>query len=217
MYSLPIQACVQLHPRPPLFVSVPGSVIHRFEALNFQFPFPAKRILNKAYLCHFPFRIRAGNMSERKESESEVFQTLQKDFINLIDLATLVPQLNAKSLLTSDEEYKLTYQETPPGQRKIFLTQILRSKGHGTPHVVLECLRAETLHRGHAELAEKLSSFLAREDGTCHGDDDTISSPACASPAMASGLHDATTLQSLSSNFHGEDNACAPMHFGVLL
>lgn len=146
-------------------------------------------------------------MSESEtESVSDVFQALQKDFIDLIDLDTFVPQLNAKGLLTSDEEYVLTYQETPPGRRKTTLTQFLRSKGRDARDLVLECLRAEKTHTGHAELAKKLDDFLSGSDGTCHRYDGTHSYPPCGSQPMHIGLCDATstTTESSSSNFCGE-------------
>ena len=107
---------------------------------------------------------------------ASVFQTLQKDFISLIDLGTLVPELNARRLLTSDEEYLLLNENTPPRKRITYLTHILRAKGCSTPELVLECLEAEKQHLGHAELSKILKRQLGEESGS-HGRADVVTPP----------------------------------------
>ena len=92
----------------------------------------------------------------------EVFQRLHQDFLDNVDLKTLLPLLNRKKLLTDGDEQELTNELHRPRDRIRKLTQLLRQKGPQCPSEVLDCLRQEKSHSGHAHLARLLHDFMQR-------------------------------------------------------
>ena len=85
-----------------------------------------------------------------------LFQVLQEDFIENVNLQTLIPKLNGRGLLTRQEEQQLRNGTWTPDDRIATLTQILHGKGPDAPRIVLECLQEERSHPPHAVLATKL-------------------------------------------------------------
>ena len=85
-----------------------------------------------------------------------LFQVLQEDFIENVNLQTLIPKLNGRELLTRQEEQQLRNETWTPDHRIATLTQILHGKGPDAPRIVLECLQEERSHPPHAVLATKL-------------------------------------------------------------
>ena len=85
-----------------------------------------------------------------------LFQVFQEDFIENVNLQTLIPKLNGRGLLTRQEEQQLRNETWTPDHRIATLTQILHGKGPDAPRIVLECLQEERSHPPHAVLATKL-------------------------------------------------------------
>ena len=79
-----------------------------------------------------------------------------------VDLDTLVPKLFKKRLLTPAEREELLYHEICPNKRKIRLVTILSKKGENAPGLLVECLREETSHLPHTELANSLEVAFER-------------------------------------------------------
>ena len=90
---------------------------------------------------------------------SNVFQVHHQNFLDKINLDTLAPKLYSKNLLTEVEYEAVTYIHHLPHDRKVKLVQYLQSKGKGSLPVIVECLRQETTHPPHAELADIIEDF----------------------------------------------------------
>lgn len=96
------------------------------------------------------------------------------EFGTLINVETLVPLLLSHQLLTNDEAYVCLLELTPPTQRAQKLLQYLRSKGKGVLRMLLCCLKKETTHLGHKDVADKLIQSIR-----CHGIDSDLICPIC--------------------------------------
>lgn len=84
----------------------------------------------------------------------------RKEIEKRVNLDELVPKLDEKKLLTSDEYEELLYKEYVPHRRKKRLVEIVASKGDRAPRLFIECLREENEHLPHSELATILESCL---------------------------------------------------------
>ena len=94
-----------------------------------------------------------------------LFQVLQEDFIENVNLQTLIPKLNGRGLLTRQEEQQLRNETWTLDHRIATLTQILHGKGPDAPRIVLECLQEERSHAPHAVLATKLLQAIQANPG----------------------------------------------------
>ena len=76
---------------------------------------------------------------------------------SLLNLPSLVPVLNKYHLLTQTDNYTLINQLIPPEERASALMYVmLPSKGPGAYELFVKCLKEETEHLGHQELARRL-------------------------------------------------------------
>ena len=91
-----------------------------------------------------------------------------------VHLDTLVPKLYRKGLLTKDEREELLYREHAPPRRKSRLVDILSEKGKDVPRLFIECLREETTHLPHSQLATLLERHL--QIPPSHNGDESTSS-----------------------------------------
>ena len=91
---------------------------------------------------------------------ASVFQRLQAEIIDNVTLNDLIPKLNGEGLLTQGEEERLTNSYTTEYDRKLQLTQILRTKGPNAPSIFVRCLR-QGGNPGHTHLAGVIDDYLA--------------------------------------------------------
>ena len=94
-----------------------------------------------------------------------LFRFLQEDFIENVNLQSLIPKLNGKRLLTRQEEQQLRNETWTQDHRIATLTQILDGKGPDAPRIVLECLQEERSHGPHSILATKLRQAIQTNPG----------------------------------------------------
>ena len=82
----------------------------------------------------------------------------------LLNLETLQPVLHRHELLTLGDDYTLLNNLVSPLNRaNALLYQILPSKGSGAFKKFIMCLKEETEHSGHQELAKILTSLMKSE------------------------------------------------------
>ena len=89
-----------------------------------------------------------------------VFTVHHEKFNTFLNLGSLLPKLNSRELLSRDELDQLTLPTITTGQKVTKLVQILNTKGQRAPAIVIECLRNETNHPSHLELADSMEEFL---------------------------------------------------------
>ena len=93
--------------------------------------------------------------------------------IENVNLPALVPLLNRHGLLTKPEQEQLLNELFTSDVRIMKLTDILPSKGPGCVSKVLDCLRQETKHPGHAHLLQIIEQHIRtahqRHGGECSG------------------------------------------------
>lgn len=94
-----------------------------------------------------------------------VFQALQKEIRENVDLQLLVPLLNQAKILT-DSEYQELIDEAAQSRdaRTAQLITVLQRRGPSCPTKFLQCLRAERCHCGHSYLADLVEEFLKKQD-----------------------------------------------------
>ena len=79
------------------------------------------------------------------------------DFLQHLNMESLLPHLLENSLLTQSEIQELEcFKEMPRRQNLHFLQNVLPQKGRGAIDVFIKCLKAEKKHLGHRYLVEKL-------------------------------------------------------------
>ena len=159
-------------------------------------------------------------MSEKNKA---VFQVLQKDFTENVNLVNLIPLLNGKKLLTASEEQDLTNKYHSEYIRILELTKILRRKGPSCPAKVLECLQ-NSEDDGHTHLAKLMEDFLGlqrdspREQstpilGNVDGTDDQNAGPSNSMATIASASTQMDmTQQGSSASFQQDRSSVQPLH-----
>ena len=96
-----------------------------------------------------------------------VFTVHHEKFNTFLNLGPLLPKLNSRELLSRDELDQLTLPTITREQKIKNLVQILNTKGQRAPAIVIECLRNETNHPSHSDLADSMEEFLQHRSELC--------------------------------------------------
>ena len=96
-------------------------------------------------------------------SASNYRRALRKNqplIVKTLNLTSILPHLNANSLLTETENQKMLLTAVTENEKILNLLAILERKGEGGFHRFLAALEAASDHPAHADIAEALRDSL---------------------------------------------------------
>jgi len=112
------------------------------------------------YILICNLHLRVSNVCIYADMPEELQFVMKKIKPELVNLTELLPLLNGNDLLTLDENYILQNHLTSPIERISFLLySIIPRKGIEACRKFIMCLKQETNHAGHQELAKQFKAM----------------------------------------------------------